>query len=137
MSDIHKFFEKYAEVSINGDPGDLAEFYGKNFVVVGPKESMAFANDENFLKWLNSVQDFNNQTGLEQMNVRNVISNSVGKHTIQATVTWGVIYKKTKNEIIEFDIHYVLERFTSAMKIILYVSDDDQEQLMKQKGILE
>ena len=137
MSDIHNFFEKCAEFSIGGTPSDIAEFYGKNFVVVGPTESMAFANNDDFLKWLKSVQDFNNQTGLEKLMVRNVTSTFIGKHAVQATVTWGVMYGKTKDEIIEFDIHYFLENFTSTMKIILYISDDDQEQLMRENGLLE
>jgi len=136
MLNIQKFFEKYAEASSKGGPNDIAEFYGKHFVVVGLKESMAFANDEKFLDWLKNVQDFNIQSGLKKMLVRNVTSNTVGKHAIQATVTWGVMFTKTKDEIIEFDIHYMLEIFNADMKIILYISDDDQEQLMKEKGIL-
>ena len=127
MADINQFFENYAEVSINGKPNDLADFYGDNFVVVGPGESMVFANDEKFLKWLDDVRNFNIQTGLEKMIVQNIRSHSVGTYVIQATVTWGVIYRKTKDEIIEFDIHYMLEKFNSKLKIILYVSEEDQE----------
>lgn len=137
MDIIENFFERYANTALHGIPSELAEFYGRNFVVVGPKESMAYANDEKFLTWLENVQNFNNQTRLEKMFLRKVRSNMVGKHTIQATVTWGVIYRKTGNKIIEFDIHYILEKFHDEMKIILYVSDDDQEQLMKELGIIE
>lgn len=137
MFNIRFFFEKYAQASVSGSPNDIANFYGKNFVGVGPKESMAFANDENFLKWLKNVKEFNAQTGLEQMTVINVVSNTLSKHTILATVTWGAVYKKTKNDIINFDIHYILEKSGTSMKIIMYISDEDQELLMKEKGLVE
>jgi hypothetical protein len=134
--EIQEFFTRYADASLNGSPATIAGFYGKSFIMVGPTGSQAFANDDSFLKWLQGVLDFNKQSGLEKMFVRNIDSLSVGKHIWKATVTWGSQFAKTGNRIIEFDLHYLLEKFESGLKIIMYISDEDQEQLMKAHGIL-
>jgi hypothetical protein len=46
------------------------------------------------------------------------------------------VFARLANEVIHFDIHYILENFDASPKIIMYVSDEDQDQLMKEKGII-
>jgi hypothetical protein len=136
MKILHEFFERYALVSISGNSGALTEFYGKYFVVTGPAGSMAFANDQKFIIWLDEVHDFNKRSGLISLKVRQIKGNTLGKHAIHASVTWGAVFSMHNNEIIDFDIHYILEDFGQGLKIILYISDEDQETLMKKHGLL-
>lgn len=135
MSNVREFFEAYANASTRGNAEKIAIFYGNSFIVVSPGESSAFNNDGGFLEWLRSVHEFNRQTGLQQMLVRNVSEKPFGRHTILASVTWGALYEKTGDQVIEFTIHYVLLQQDSALKIILYSSDEDQEETMKEKGL--
>lgn len=136
MSAVREFFDAYADASTRGNAENIAAFYGNSFLVVSPGESRAFSNDEGFLQWLRSVHEFNQQTGLRKMLVRSVNETSFGRHAIHASVTWGALYEKTGDEVIEFTIHYILQQQDSALKIILYSSEDDQEETMKEKGLL-
>ncbi len=136
MSSIREFFNAYADASTKGDAEKIAAFYGDSFLIVAPRESRAFKNDGEFLKWLRSVHEFNRRTGLRQMLVRNVREQSLGRHATHAAVTWGALYEKTGDEVIEFTINYVLQRQDPAWKILLYSSEEDQEETMKEKGLL-
>lgn len=136
MSNIREFFEAYADASLRGDTENTAIFYGDSFVVVAPNGSCAYSNDREFLKWLQSVHEFNQQTGLMHLIALKVGEEPFGENAVHASVTWGALYTKTGNEVIEFTIHYILQQQDSALKIILYSSDGDQEKLMKEKGLL-
>jgi hypothetical protein len=134
-TEIREFFARYANASLNGDAATIAALYGENFIMIGPNGSQAFANDQKFLDWLGGVQDFNKQSGMEKIWVRNIDSRGIGNHITQASVTWGSQFASTGNRIIEFDLHYLLEKFEAGLKIIMYISDEDQQQLMKDNGI--
>lgn len=136
MSAITEFFDAYADASTGGNAEKIAVFYGSSFLVVAPGESRVFSNDEGFLKWLRSVHEFNRQTGLRKMLVLNVDEKPLGRHAIHASVTWGALYEKTGDEVIGFTIHYILQQQDPALKIILYSSEEDQEETMKEKGLL-
>lgn len=136
MSNVKKFFEAYADISVSGNVENNATFYSESFSVIVPNRSYIYNNDSEFLKWLRSVHAFNQKTGLIQMIVQEVTVNPFGKNAIHASVTWGAIYEKTKDEVIEFTIHYLLQRQDSELKIVLYSSDGDQEEVMQRKGLL-
>ena len=136
MSDVKEFFRAYGEAATGEDVIKIADFFSHSFLVVAPNESRSFSNDGNFLKWLQSVYKFNRKTGLRQMVVRKVDEQSFSRHAIQAEVTWGALYEKTGDQVIEFTIHYILQEQGSKLKIILYASDQDQEEIMKEKGLL-
>ena len=99
-------------------------------------ESAPFANDKDFLKWLNGVFEFNKKSGLQSMQVKSVGSAPLGKYHFTARVTWSAIYSKAPDEEISFDLLYVLSHRESNYRIVLYISDEDQEELMKEKGLL-
>ena len=136
MSNIREFFDAYGEASTAGNEKKIASFYAESFVVAASEESRAFKNDEEFLEWLRSVHEYNKQTGLLQMIVRNVKENPLGRHATHASITWGASYEKTGDEVIEFTIHYILQRRGPKLKIILYSSEEDQAETMKKKGLL-
>lgn len=136
MRTIEEFFNAYASASVGGKASLLARFYAPTFMMSTKNEASAFANDQKFMYWLNSLFEFNEKTGLLTMKVRHVDSSAIGDYFSKATVTWAVTYSKTKDEEITFDIHYILNHYGDDFKILLYISEIDQEELMKEKGLL-
>ena len=136
MESIKKLFDEYAIASLSGKANQVAKFYAKDFMAASKNEYLTFSNDQNFTQWLNGVFEFNKKVGLLKMEVKNVESISIGKYFYKATVTWVLVFaKKPKDEII-FDIHYILNHFEENLKIAFYISDEDQEELMKQNELL-
>jgi hypothetical protein len=136
MKNIKEFFDEYAVTSINGNANQLSGFYAPRFMFSSKNEVSAFTNDERFLDWLNNLFEFNKKTGLLKIEVKNIDSTSIGEYFTKATVTWASTYSKNTGEEITFDLHYVLNHYGGDFKIILYISETDQEDLMKEKGLL-
>lgn len=63
-------------------------------------------------------------------------SHSIGQHFSEVTVTWSTIFAKKPEEEISFDIHYILNSFHDDLIIVLYISEEDQEELMKKEGLI-
>jgi hypothetical protein len=136
MKNVRAFFEEYAIASLHGKPKDVALYYSNNFMVATKQEAKSFVNDEKFLEWLEGIFTFNKKSGLQEMKVIEVSSTDIGQYHINATVTWGAKFLKKPDEQIQFDIHYLLNCFDEQFKIILYISEEDQEELMASKGLL-
>ena len=135
MKTVEQFFKDYAVASLNGNAVEVAKFYAHNFIAASMNQSSTFNNDQKFIEWLNEVFEFNRRTGLQEMKVKNTESISMGKYFIKTTVTWAALFAKRPTEEIKFDIHYILNCSEEDYKIILYISEEDQEDLMKEKGL--
>lgn len=136
METIKNFFDKYSILAHGQDLKALADCYADHFIAAGPKGIMAFSNNEKFIEWLESIQSFNKKSGLQEMTPVKVISSAIGKAYRFATVTWSVVFAGKKDQPIEFDISYILFHYGGNYKIVQFVSHEDQEEVMKEKGLL-
>lgn len=136
MQAVKEFFNNYGSLSLAKDPQALAALYADNFIAAGPKGSMVFANDEKFIEWLVQVQQFNEKTGMEKLNVVRVTDTPIGEAYTSATVTWSAFFGKKINQAVEFDITYILRNEKNSHRVVMYVSHEDQEEVMKKKGLI-
>ncbi|QJB30574.1 hypothetical protein HF324_04070 [Chitinophaga oryzae] len=132
---LKAFFERYAAANNNNDLNSIAGFYAESFIAAAPQGNGAFKNDDSFIRWLEQVEQFNRQTGMRHLQVVNIKEMPISTGYTQATVTWGAKFEKTGDELITFDISYFLY-LTGGPKIIMYISHEDQEVVMRQKGLL-
>nr|WP_295868203.1 hypothetical protein [uncultured Chitinophaga sp.] len=132
---LKAFFERYAAANNNNDLKGITGFYAENFIAAIPGNNGAFKNDDSFIEWLKQVEQFNRQTGMQSIEVVRLKETPISNGYTQATVTWGAKYEKTGDELLTFDISYFLY-LNGAPKIIMYISHEDQNELMKQKGLL-
>ena len=52
-------------------------------------------------------------------------------------VHWGVTFRKTGTRMIEFDVSYLVQKIGPEPKIILFIAHEDEEQAMKELGLLQ
>lgn len=133
---LGEFFEQYARASRSPDPTPLAAMYADTFIVGGPQGSQAFANDARFLEWLRQVHAFNQTHGMQALEVGLVDAGTLSPAHLLATVTWVARFATTGDRRIEFKIHYLLETHGGSWKILSYISEADQEEAMKELGLL-
>jgi hypothetical protein len=133
---IKNFFETYALVSMRPEPAPHANLYANEFIAAAPSGSAAYKNDDQFLEWLNQVYDFNEKTGLESIQVMSVHENPITNEYSLATVEWGAKYEKTGGELIHFKITYLLQFLEDQPHILAYIDHEDQQKVMKERGIL-
>lgn len=133
---IKNFFENYASVSMKSEPDLHADLYTDDFIAAGPSGSAVYKNDVQFLEWLKRIYDFNKKTGMVSIQVISVHDHPISKQYSLASVKWGAKYKKTGEELIDFKITYLLQFFQNQIKILAHISHEDQEQVMKKRGII-
>lgn len=131
-----RFFEAYAKASNGADVHAIAESYAENFIAAGPKGSASFKNDDNFLDWLQQVQAFNKQTGLESLKVAEVEEIPVSREYVMIKVTWNAVFQKLPGTPISFEISYIVQQTGDKPEIVMYISHNDQETVMKAKGLI-
>ena len=53
------------------------------------------------------------------------------------TVNWVITFKKTGNELIEFDVSYIIHEAGDEPGIILFIAHEDEEEAIKKLGLLK
>jgi hypothetical protein len=51
-------------------------------------------------------------------------------------VHWGVTFRKTGGRVIEFDVSYLVQKIGPEPKIILFIAHQDEEEAMKELGLM-
>jgi len=133
---LRSFFDQYAQATNEMKASTVAGFYADNFIAAGPKGNMAFRNDEKFLQWLNQLKEFNQQTGMGKMRIVQFRESPISGHYQMVTIEWGVTFQKTGDELITFNISYFVDVTGKMPRIIMYISHVDQEDYMREKGLL-
>lgn len=133
---LEAWFREYARISLGPEPEALAERYADSFLAAAPAGSAAFQNNAEFVQWLRQVHDFNEQSGMQSMDVVAVDEMPLGVHFTMATVEWEAQFQKTGDLPIRFKISYVLTVDDGSYRIIAYISHEDQEEAMKAHGLL-
>ena len=87
---VEQFFTHYAALSMGDDDRALAAVYAPSFFVAGPKGSMTFANDAQFLDWLAHVRAFNRQHGMHALSPAAVRETVLSPLHVLAQVRWSV-----------------------------------------------
>ncbi|SKC99272.1 hypothetical protein SAMN05660461_1429 [Chitinophaga ginsengisegetis] len=136
MTSFTDFFTAYGRASLANDAEIIANCYAENFMAAGPSGNMTFKNDEKFTQWLEEMFKFNRKIGMQEMKVIKVETSPMGEYYTRALVRWGAVYSKNTSEIIEFEITYILYHVNDALKIIMYVSHENEEDVLKEKGII-
>ena len=133
---LRTFFRRYATVSRGPDPEKLARFYDTSFLAAGPKGGAAFNNDSAFLSWLRRVHDFNVQSGMRSIEAGEIEEIVVSADYTLATVAWAATFEKTGVAPIRFSISYLLRQSGDELKVVAYISHEDQEEMMRASGLL-
>lgn len=136
MTSFTDFFTAYGRASLSNDTSIIARCYAENFIAAGPSGSMTYKNDEKFSQWLEDMFKFNRKVGMQEMKVIKVETSPIGQYYTRALVRWGAVYSKNIDETIEFEITYILYHVNDELKIIMYVSHENEEDVLKEKGII-
>ena len=133
---VEQFFTQYAALSMGDDHPALAAMYAPSFFVAGPRGSMTFANDAQFLDWLARVRAFNRQHHMHAVSPVAVRETVLSPLHVLAQVRWSARFEKTGARATEFEIAYLMERVGESWRVLGYISASDQEEEMRALGLL-
>ena len=133
---IEKLFIEYEKVFNNLDIKKNAELLADTFISAGPKGAIA-QGKKDFLEKAGRAAEFYKSVGQTSAKIisKNIIP--ISDQYLMVTVHWGVTFKKTGDELIEFDVSYIIYEAGDEPRIILFIAHQDEEEAMKNLGLLK
>ena len=138
---VRKFFERY-ESSFNrslcGDTNmdEVAALYASEFIVASPAGVTIGKNDDQLKQVMAQGHARYRVMGTKEMRLRHIRLSLIDDRHCVARVAWTATYarKNRPDVVIDFDVHYFVQKLEGEPKVFGWVSGDEQA-LLKKHGI--
>lgn len=138
---VRKLFERYEgffKQSLGGDMDmdEVASLYASEFIGATPAGVMAGKNDDQFKRVMAQSYAHYRAIGTKEMQIRDVRLSPIDEHHCVAHVAWTATYarKNQSDVVIDFDVHYFVQKLDGEPKVFGWVSGDEQA-LLRKHGI--
>ena len=131
---LEKLFKDYEHAFDKLDIAAIAEHYADTFISAGPKGTIA-RDKKDFLSWAKQASDLYKSIGQKSAKILSKKIIPISNEYAMATVHWGVTFEKTGDEVIEFDVSYIVQQIGNDLNIILFITHQDEEEAMKKLGL--
>jgi len=132
---VKRLFVEYEKVFNALDVEKQVQFFAEHFISAGPKGSIAQGRDE-FAKMATKAAEFYRRVGQTSAKILSIDEIPISNEYSMVRVHWGVTFKKSGNRLIEFDVTYFIQKTGPELKIIMFISHQDEEKAMKELGLL-
>lgn len=133
---IRELFAGYEKAFAALDMEKSAGFFADSFISAGPRGAIAQSKAE-FLRMGHQAAEFYRSVGQTSAKILSLEETGISNEYSLVKVHWGVTFRKTGNRMIEFDVSYLVQKTGPEPKIILFIAHEDEEQAMKELGLLE
>ena len=134
LTKLDKLFENYEQDFNNLDFRRIALNYPESFISAGPKGSIAQGRTE-FEEKAEEAAGFYRSIGQKSARIISKEVIHISNEYCLVTVHWSVIFEKTGEQPVEFDVSYLVQEIQDEMKIILFISHEDEMEAMKKLGL--
>ena len=113
--------------------GEVAALYASEFIAASPAGVIAGKNDDQLKQVMAQGYARYRSIGTKDMRIRNVRLSSIDDHHCVAHVAWTATYarKGRPDVVIDFDVHYFVQKLDGEPKVFGWVSGDEQALLRK------
>lgn len=135
---IERFFQEYERGTNTFEPGLVTSQFAEVFIGAGPNGVVAGSNDEEFRAVIPQRKAFMEQIGFKQAEILSLDESVIDEHYTMVAVQWRMTFEKEPGQPLpaEFEIVYFLFIEEELPKIVLYIAHDDEEETMRQMGLL-
>jgi len=133
---IKGLFAEYEKAFAALDIEKSAGFFADMFISAGPRGAIAQSKAE-FLKLAHQAAEFYKAVGQTSAKILSQEETAISNEYSLVKVHWGVAFRKTGTRMIEFDVSYLVQKIGPEPKIILFIAHEDEEQAMKELGLLQ
>jgi hypothetical protein len=132
---LKRLFDEYEKAFNALDVKKNAEFFTDAFISAGPKGSIANSKTE-FLQKAEQASAFYKSVGQSSARILSLEEIPISDQYSMVKVHWGVTFRKTGDRVIEFDVSYLVQKIGPEPKIILFIAHQDEEEAMKELGLM-
>lgn len=136
--DIRAFFDRYQKLGNAKDYKEQAKMHGKYMLALGPKGMMGHKNTaiSRFMFAL-TMSSHAKKIEMTSLRIMSLQEQAITPFCSLVKVGWGTTFKKTGEQLIEFDISYLVRRGPEGLEIVFYVTHEDEMEALKRYGLLE
>lgn len=80
--------------------------------------------------------DFYRTVGQTSAKILSFEETPISNEYSMVRVHWGVTFKKTGTQPVEFEVTYFVQKTAPDPKIIMFIAHEDEEQAMKNLGLM-
>jgi hypothetical protein len=131
---IDQLFFEYETAFDALDMRTIAQHYPDHFISAGPKGTIA-QNKKEFLNKADQASAMYKSLGQNSAKIISKKITEISNEYSLVTVHWGVTFQKTGNEVIEFDVSYIIQEIDDKPSIILFITHQDEAEAMKKLGL--
>jgi hypothetical protein len=129
---LEEFFRLYGESCEEGE--EAAEFYGDSAMAVTPAFVGCLKGREEIREAVKGVGAFVETTGMAPLEPMSISVHKIDPLHQWAKVRWQTTFAKTGDKLIQFDISYLVREDLEGYRILLYVSNQDEEKMRSEIG---
>lgn len=131
---LDRLFADYEKAFDRLDLAAIARQFADTFISAGPKGTIA-QNKKEFEEKAAGAAAFYKSIGQKEARILSKKVHPISNEYAMVTVHWAVKFEKTGEQVIEFDVSYIVQETNDMMKIILFISHEDEEEAMKKLGL--
>jgi hypothetical protein len=132
---IKALFEDYGKSFSALELQKHGRFFADTFVAAGPKGVISQGRDE-FIKNADEAAAFYRKVGQESVEIKSMKETWFSENYVMVTVHWAAHFKKLAKPV-EFDVSYLVQLTEDKPKIILFISHEDEQEVMEELGLLQ
>lgn len=132
---IEQLFEGYGKSFDALELRKVAELYAEQFVAAGPRGSMVQSRAA-FLAGADAAAEHYRRVGQQSAEILLMRETWFGENHAMVTIHWGARFESLA-EPVEFDVSYLVQLTEDTPQIILYVSHEDEQELLEKLGLLK
>jgi hypothetical protein len=135
---IRQFFQKYEEGANTFDPDLVTSQFAEVFIGGGPNGVFDGQNDERFREAIPQRKAFMEQIGFKRARIESLDETVLDGHYSMVAVQWRMTFQQEPDRVqdAEFEILYFLFIRNEQPKVVMYISHDDEEETMREMGLL-
>jgi len=131
---LEKLFSEYERAFDALDFKTIAKNYPDTFISAGPKGTVA-QDKKDFLSKAAQASEMYRSIGQNSARILSKKITPISDQYCMVTVHWGVKFEKTGDELIEFDVSYIVQDIDDTLSIILFIAHQDEAEAMKKLGL--
>ncbi len=134
---VKSLFDAYERAFDALDIEKQVEFFSETFISAGPRGTIAQNRDE-FMAMSHQAADFYRSVGQTSARIVSMEERAISDQYSMVPVHWACTFESTGDRSIEFDVTYFLQKTDPANpRIIMFVAHQDEEQAMRELGLLQ
>ncbi|HMK20659.1 MAG TPA: hypothetical protein VK492_20805 [Chitinophagaceae bacterium] len=131
---LDTLFKEYETAFDKLDVKTISGYCADSFISAGPKGSITQSRKD-YEKKAEQATKFYKSVGRNSAKIISKRVMPICNDYSMVIVRWGITFDKTGTKIREFDTSYIIQETGSEPKIILLISHEDEEEVMKKLAL--